>query len=62
MLVYKDRAYCSHMHQCGNFQCYRNMPEEEYFKVLDAQFALALADFKSEDCGYIEMLNRHREE
>lgn len=56
MLSYKDRTFCSHSKDCGNRECNRNLDENKYkedCEIFNFEFPVAYADFKTDDCGYI---------
>lgn len=59
MMCYKDRTWCRHSRHCGNTMCDRNFTEEERENAIkwwgDGSFPLAMADFKTEDCGFISL-------
>lgn len=61
MMCYKDKTWCSHSRDCGNATCDRNFTEEEREKAIvwwgEASFPIAMADFKTEDCGFINVEN-----
>jgi hypothetical protein len=50
MITYKDRTYCSSWGHCANSDCDRWISIEE---IDSATLPIALADLKTDDCGYI---------
>lgn len=50
MICYKDRTFCSWSNVCANTSCPRWYNTEE---VQKQDLPVALADFKTDTCGYI---------
>lgn len=51
MICYKDKTFCSHFNTCVNIDCNRWISPDEVFS---SEIPIAMADFKTYDCGYIE--------
>ena len=49
MISYQDRTFCGHSGVCANYECNRWV---DFEKAKDSGMPVALADFKSDDCGY----------
>lgn len=60
MICYKDRAWCTSSFACSNTECPRNLNEKEVEQAVKwwggLDFPYSMNDFKTDDCGYIEVL------
>ena len=53
MITYKDMCWCAQ--DCGNLDCFRNYtPEERQRNDEGVDLPLDMADFKSDECGFVE--------
>lgn len=58
MICYKDRSFCIHSRECGNYECDRKFTANDFELATkwwgDTNFPVMLAQFKQEGCGYKE--------
>ena len=53
MITYRDQAWCSQ--KCDNRSCFRNYTDEEHQKNINGvDLPLSQADFKSDECGFVQ--------
>lgn len=66
MLCYKDRSFCSQ--ECANRDCSRNVNDDSmadaqkwrYSFDGDPPVLLSMADFKTDNCGYLPLNANNR--
>jgi hypothetical protein len=56
MIHFKDRTFCatSFRDGCGNKECARNFTPELNLQNAKEDLPIAVAEFKSETCGYVQ--------